>query len=122
MALPDPVTVAAAAPNPEIKLGVTAFPGFGSKRIDLNNGGYQSVINHTTLKSGVKHYVQLLLTKDATDPYGAVTKQVVASVSLTINRPAFGFTDTEMINLVKAHTDLIADSEVTVAKLLLNQS
>lgn len=122
MALPDPVTVAAAAPNPQIKLGTIQVDGYGSKRIDLNSGGYQSLINHSYLKTGTKHYLQLLLTKDATDPYSSLTKAVTASVSLTINTPLFGFSNTDMVNLHKAFTDLVASSDVTVLKLLQFQS
>lgn len=122
MSLADPITVAAASPNPEIKLAVIQLDGYGSKRLDTNSGGYQSLISHSYLKTGTKHYLQLLLTKDAVDPYSGLTKSMTASVSLTINRPLFGFTDTDMVNLAKAHTDLIADSEVTIAKLLQFQS
>lgn len=122
MSLADPVTVAAASPNPELKLAIIQLDGYGSKRIDTNAGGYQSLINHSYLKTGTKHYLQLLLTKDAVDPYSGLTKSMTASVSLTINRPLFGFSDSDIVNLAKLHSDLIADSEVTVAKLLQFQS
>jgi hypothetical protein len=47
---------------------------------------------------------------------------VTASVSFTINRPVFGYTDAEMIALAKLLTDFRDDSEVTTARLLLLQA
>lgn len=120
--LVDPVTVVAAAPTPELKLAVVKADGYGSERTDINGGGYSTVINHTKTKTGNRHYVQLLLTKNATDPYSGLTKQVVASVSFTINRPSFGFLDADMVALAKALTDFRDDSEVTTARLLQFQS
>jgi len=122
MALPDPITVAAKTPNPEIKLGTVLFDGYGSTRLDLNKGGYRSVINHSKSKQGSKHYLQLLLSKNATDPYSGLVREMTASASFTINRPLFGFSDEDMIALAQAHFDLIQDSEVTVQKLLQFQS
>jgi hypothetical protein len=46
----------------------------------------------------------------------------VASASLTISRPGFGFTDAAIIALAKALTDYRDDSEVTTAKLIQFQS
>lgn len=120
--LADPVTVVAAAPTPELKLAVTKSDGYGSERVDTNGGGYSSIINHAKTKTGSRHYLQLLLTKNATDPYSGLVKSVTASVSFTINRPSFGFTDAEMIALAKALSDLRDDSEVTTARLLQFQS
>lgn len=120
--LADPVTVAAAAPTPEIKLAVSRSDGYGSERVDINGGGYSSIINHAKTKTGTRHYMQLLLTKNATDPYSSLTKEVVASVSFTINRPSFGFSDADMIALAKALSDFRDDTEVTTARLLQFQS
>lgn len=120
--LADPITVTAAAPTPEIKLAVVRSDGYGSERTDTNAGGYSSIINHSKTKTGTRHYLQLLLTKNATDPYSGLTRQVVASVSFTINRPSFGFADADMVALAKALTDLRDDSEVTTARLLQFQS
>jgi hypothetical protein len=51
-----------------------------------------------------------------------LVKKQVASVSLTISRPSFGFTDAAMVALAKALTDFRDDAEVTTAKLLQFQS
>lgn len=119
--LADPITIAANSPNPEIKLAMIRQDGYGSERNDTNDGGYSTIINHSTGKSGDRHYLQLILKKTATDLNGLV-KAVQASVSLSIARPVFGFTDTDIINLVKAFTDTLADAEVTPAKLIQFQS
>jgi hypothetical protein len=119
--LVDPITVAASSPNPELVLAIVNQDGFGTERRDLNNGGYTLKINHGKLKDGERHYVQLLLAKDVTDPYTAVVRRKEASVSLSLSIPV-GFTNTEAINLVKMLLDTIADSEVTTTKLVQWQS
>lgn len=119
--LVDPVTVAAAAPNPELKLAIVNQDGFGSERRDLNDGGYTLKINHGKLKDGERHYIQLLLAKDVTDPYTAIVRRKEASVSLSTSLP-IGFTTTEGVNLIAALLATVADSEVTTTKLLQWQS
>lgn len=123
--LPDPVTVAAAAPTPALSLAVISSDGLGSERVDTGGGGYSTVINHVKAKKAGnpdKHYVQILKRVTAVDPYSTLTKDVVASASLTINRPAFGFTDADMVALTKALFDFVYDTEVTPLKLLQFQS
>jgi len=121
--LPDPVTIAAAAPTPALVFTTVKSDGYGSERVDTGGNGYTVIINHTRPKGGGdKHYVQMLQTVNATDPYSGLVKKQVASVSLTISRPSFGFTDAAMVALAKALTDFRDDSEVTTAKLLQFQS
>jgi hypothetical protein len=119
--LADPITVAASSPNPEIKLAIVNQDAYGTERRDTNNGGYSTKINHAKLKDGDRHYLQLLLDKDVTDPYTSLVrrKQMSASISFTVPQ---GFTPTEAENLVKALVDTLNDSEVTSAKLLQWQS
>lgn len=120
--LADPVTVAAAAPTPELKLAVAKADGYGSERVDTGGNGYSTIINHQKTKNGTRHYVQIVQRKDATDPYSGLTRPMVASASFTINRPLFGFSDADLIALAKALTDFRDDSEVTTARLLQFQS
>lgn len=122
--LPDPVTVTAASPTPQLVFTVVKSDGYGSERVDTGGNGYSIVINHTRPKGGGdKHYVQMTQTLVATDPYNpGISKKQVASVSMTITRPAFGFTDAAMVALAKALTDFRDDSEVTTLKLLQFQS
>lgn len=121
--LPDPVTVAAASPTPALVFTLVKQDGYGSERVDSGGNGYTVIINHTRPKGGGdKHYVQMTQTVNATDPYSGLVKKQIASVSLTISRPSFGFTDAQMIALAKALTDFRDDSEVTTAKLLQFQS
>ena len=121
--LPDPVTIAAASPTPSLVLAVVKQDGYGSERVDTGGNGYTVITNHSRPKGGGdKHYVQMTQTLNATDPYSGLVKKQVASVSMTIVRPAFGFTDAAMVALAKALTDYRDDAEVTTAKLLQFQS
>lgn len=120
--LPDPITVAAASPNPSLVLAITRSDNYGSERVDTGGNGYVSIINHQKGKNGNKHYFQLVLSKDVTNPYTGTTSKQSASVSISISRPSFGFSDTDIVNLAKAHADTLADTEFTVAKLIQFQS
>lgn len=120
--LPDPVTIAADAPTPELKFVIRSVNGMTATRIDSNGNPYQIVINHSDNKVGAKHYLQVIQTKDAVNPYTSLTERCVASASLTINRPKFGFTDAEMVALAKLLTNFRDDTEVTTLRLLQYQS
>lgn len=120
--LPDPVTVAAAAPTPSLIFTIVRSDGYGSERVDTGGNGYTVIINHTKGKNGNRHYVQMTQTVNAIDPYTGLTRAQSASVSLSISRPPFGFTDAAIVALAKALTDFRDDSEVTTAKLIQFQS
>jgi hypothetical protein len=117
----DPITVAASSPNPELKLAIVNQDSYSTERRDLNDGGYTLKINHGKLKDGERHYIQLLLGKNITDPYTAVVRRKEASVSMSVSLP-LGFTTAEGVALIKALTETLADSEVTPTKLLQWQS
>lgn len=119
--LPDPVTIAASAPTPEMIFRVIKSDGYGSERV-TDDGIYRTVINHQSTKAGERHYVRLSETKDATNPYTGGTSKQEASVSLAIAIPAFGWTLAQKVALVKALTDFIADAEVTSTKIIQFQS
>lgn len=120
--LADPITIAAASPTPELKFAIRSLSGMTATRIDTNGNPYSVVINHSDNKVGAKHYLQVLQTKDAVNPYTGLTEKVVASVSITINRPRFGFSDADMVALSKLVSDIRDDSEVTTLRLLQYQS
>jgi len=121
--LADPVTIAAASPTPSLVLAVVKSDGYGSERVDTGGNGYSVITNHTKNKGGgSRHYVQMTQSVDAVDPYSGLTKKQNASVSITVNRPGFGFTDAAIIALMKAITDYRDDSEVTSARLIQFQS
>lgn len=121
--LPDPVTVAAASPTPALVFAIIKQDGYGSERVDTGGNGYSVVINHSkNAKTGNRHYVQMTLTKNATNPYSGLVQSVKASVSLSISRSVFGFTDADIVALAKALTDFRDDSEVTTTKLIQFQS
>lgn len=121
--LADPVTVAAAAPTPALTFTIVKQDGYGSERVDSGGNGYTVVINHQRTKAGGdRHYVQMTKTVNAVDPYSGLTKKQVASVSLTISRPSFGFSDADMVALCKALTDFRDVGSVTTNRLLQFQS
>lgn len=120
--LPDPITIAAAAPTPALVWTVIRSDGYGSERIDSGGNPYRLTINHAQNKSGNRHYLRVAQTVDAVNPYSGLTQPKVATASLSISRPDFGFTDAEMVALVKALTDTLFDTEVTTAKILQLQS
>jgi len=120
--LADPITVAANAPNPALSFSTTKADGYGSQRVDGNLGGYDLTISHTPGKTTSRHYVKLTKGKDAVDPYTGQTRRVTESISLSIVQPSFGFTNSEVADLWKAFKDTVDDADVTIARLLLNQS
>jgi hypothetical protein len=120
--LPDPVTVTAAAPTPQLTFALVKQDGYGSERRDAANG-YTVITNHSFQKGGGdKHYLQMQKTVIAPDPLTGVSRKQTASVSLTMVRPAFGFTDADFVALAKALIDYRDDSEVTTLKLIQFQS
>jgi hypothetical protein len=121
--LVDPVTIAAASPTPGLVFAITKSDGYGSERVDTGGNGYTVITNHSKPKGGGdKHYVQVTQTLNATNPYTGLTQKQTASVSMTIVRPAFGFTDAALIALAKLLSDYRDDTEVTTARLIQFQS
>jgi hypothetical protein len=120
--LPDPVSVAADSPIPAYTFTKLKQDGYGSEYVEASTG-ISVVINHSKNKAGgTRHYVQMTQPVDAADPYSGITRRQTASVSISISRPAFGFTDTVLAQLVKSLTNFVYDTEVTPAKLLQLQS
>lgn len=123
MALPDPVTVAASSPTPELVFVKTKFDGYGSEYIDNAGLGFKVIINHTQVKGGgTRHYVQVTQEKSYADPSTGLTRKAVGSASFSLSRPPGGFTGAEISALGKLLTDFRDDTEVTMAKLILLQS
>lgn len=119
--LPDPLSVAASAPNPAFDFSVVRSDGYGSERVDAGSGK-TLVINHQRGKNGARHYVKLTGVVDATNPYTGLTQSQTANVSLSVSVPPFGFDETAMVNLIKALLDTLNDADFTSTKLLRFQS
>jgi len=117
----DPLPVAASSPNPAYSFSVIKTDGYGSERRDTTTG-LILVINHDRGTKADRHYVNLKLTKDATNPYTGVVSKQTMTASLSVAVPSFGFTETEAVNHIKALMDTIADSDFTTLKLLQFQS
>lgn len=119
--LPDPVTVVASSPNPELVLPVVRSDGYGSERRTAD-GQYKVVINHTTSKTGERHFVRIDQTKDATDPYTSALVKRTSFCYVVMDFANFGWSAADKAALYKALVDFIADSEVTPAKIIQFQS
>jgi hypothetical protein len=118
---PDPIAVDADAPNPALNLSVIRSDGYGAERRDAA-GLYGLIINHSTSKNGDRHYLKISKTVDATNPYNDLVSPQSASISISVSKPAFGFTDAEVGNLWTALQDVLASDGVDFAGLLAFQS
>jgi len=119
--LNDPVAVDASAPNPALNFAVIRSDGYGAERRDAG-GLYGLIINHSTSKSGDRHYVKVTKTIDATNPYNSLVSPQSASVSVSISRPAFGFTDSDVEALYKLIVDTIASDDAGIDNIVGFQS
>lgn len=119
--LADPLVVAASAPNPAYSFAAIKIDGYGSERRDTGTG-LTLIINHEKGKSGDRHYVKVSSTKDAVNPYTGLNQKQSASVSLSVSVPPFGYTETDMVNMIKSLLDTLADSDFTTVRLLQFQS
>jgi hypothetical protein len=115
--LPDPIAVDADSPNPALSFVMIRQDGLGSERRDAG-GVYACTINHSTSKNGDRHYVKVVKTVDATNPYTGLVSPKSASVSVSLSKPAFGFTDADLANLYKALVDTIASDDVGIDRVI----
>lgn len=124
MSLPDPFTIAARTPTPALVMAVTKpTPKLnGMIRVDAT-GAYEVTITHDRdKKTGERHVVRIQETKDATNPYTGGLSRQSAFAAITFAFPSFGWDATQKTALVNALIDVIQDTEVTIAKLLQDQS
>lgn len=122
MALIDPIAVAASAPTPALTFSVIKRDGYGAERRDIANG-YGLTFNHSeSPTNGNRHYMKVTQVKDAVNPYTGGTSKQTATVSISASFPAFGWDATAKAALVKALTDTLADSDVTIAKFVAFES
>jgi hypothetical protein len=116
--LSDPITIVASAPTPALTLNRIQSDGYGAIYSDVTNG-YNLTVSHALPgKTGERHYAKLEQVLNATDPYTGGTSKQTASVSVSWSFPAFGWDGSTKAALIKALQDIIADADVTVAKLL----
>lgn len=121
--LADPISIAANAPTPALVFKVVKADGYGSERRDAA-GVYSLIITHEDGKgkSANRHYVKISETKDAVNPYTGGTSKQTATVSLSVSRPAFGWTTANIVDLIEALMDTINDAEFTPTNLVNFQS
>jgi len=120
--LVDPIAVAANSPNPALTFAVVSYTGEGSERRDVANGYFLNFSHSSSAKTGERHYMQLKQTLTATNPITGGNSIQTASVSLSVSIPSFGWTTAAKVALVQALLDTLADSDVTIAKLIGFQS
>jgi len=120
--LVDPIPVAASAPNPAYSFAITKMDGYGSERRDTATGLTLTITHQKRGANGDRHYIKLTSSLDAVNPYSGLTQRQVATVSMSITVPSFGFSEASMVNLMKALQDTLADSDVTAVKILQFQS
>lgn len=114
----DPIGIAADSPTPALSFSVVSYTPDGADRKDVPNG-YGLTFKHSqSATKGERHYMQLTQTVSATNPLTGGTSLQTASVSLSVSIPSFGWTQAQKAALVKALTDTLADSDVTIAGLL----
>jgi len=121
--LADPISVAANAPTPALVFKVVKSDGYGSERRDAG-GIYSLIITHEDGKGKTanRHYVKISETKDAVNPYTGGTSKQTATVSLSVSRPAFGWTTANIVDLIEALFDTVNDAEFTPTSLVSFQS
>jgi hypothetical protein len=115
----DPIPVGASAPNPAYSFGMIKTDGYGSARRDASTG-LELTFNHVkgNGKANDRHYMQLVKTIIATNPYTSLQQTQSLSASISITVPPFGFSETDVINHVKGLLDTLADADVTVTGLI----
>lgn len=118
---PDPIVVAADAPNPAYNFSVIRSDGYGAERRDPL-GLVGLVINHSTSKNGDRHYIQIRKTVDSTNPYNGLVSPQSATISISVSKPPFGFTDVQVGDLWTALMDTLTATDVSFADLLAFQS
>lgn len=114
--LADPIAIDARSPTPALSLSVLQSDGFASVRGDIVNNVIVKMSHSSPLDSGTKgerHYLNVSQTKTATNPYTGGDSKQVASASLSVSVPAFGWTLAEKLALIAILTDILADSQVT---------
>lgn len=115
--LTDPIAVDANAPTPALSFAMIRTDGYGSERRD-DGGVYALTINHSTSKSGDRHYVKVTSTVNATNPYNGLISPQSASVSVSIAKPAFGFDDAALVALYQALLDTIASPDAGIERII----
>lgn len=120
--LNDPIAVAVnGSYHPALSFDLIRTDGYGAERRDAA-GLYGLIINHSTGKNGDRHYVKLTKTVNATNPYSGLVSPQSASISVSVAKPAFGFTDAEMFDLWIAAVDTIACSDAGMVNIIGFQS
>lgn len=116
MSITDPLVIGAAAPTPALNFAVVdRSKPYQSDRQDAG-GVYANTFSHQLARSGAKkHYIKVTQTKIATSPITALDSKQVASCSVSISVPAYGFTEADITALYELIDDTVRAA--TLAKI-----
>lgn len=116
--LTDPIAVAVSAPNPAFSFTRIGWSGQTSEWRDSVNGYVLSMNHSMPLNGAEKHYVKLSQYITAVNPITGGSSYQVATASLAVSIPAFGWTASTKAGLIKALIDLLNDAEFTQARFI----
>lgn len=115
MALADPqsVTTDVAYTLPRIKTGDT------SAEYATSDGTKSLLVSHQVVRGRRRSLIKVQTKKVSTDPLTDVKSEIGAVVNISIDRPSVGFTETELLQLVKgAFTWGTASTDANLKKTL----
>lgn len=115
----DPIACAGTTPVTSWKRVRT--DGYGAEYLDVGTG-ITAIVNHTKTKAGVRHYLQLAEKKQAVDPLTGTTKEVIATCSVSLFVPTFGWTEAQAAALYALLVGVIADGDVTINRIIQGES
>jgi hypothetical protein len=113
----DPLT--AKANNTDVSFAKTSL-GVGSSEFSYND--YKVIVKQNTTAARFRREIRFTQNKIAADPITAVNAQKGASAYIVVDEPRNGFTDAELIQLVKDLADFVTRSTAAnSAKLMLGE-
>lgn len=115
MALPDPqsITLSAAVSLPRVQTDPMASMYMAADKTA------QLQVRQATPKNRRRTYLQLSRRKISTDVLTDVKSYISASISVSIDRPEVGFTESELIELVTGITTWLTESANAKSKRVL---
>lgn len=121
MSITDPLAISAASPTPALSFAVTdRSKPFQADRSDAG-GEYAMTVSHSSQKNGTaRHYIKVTDTVIATSPVTGLDSKQIASLSVSIVVPPFGFDTAAITALYELMDDVIRAA--TLVKILNNES
>lgn len=112
------IAVAANSPTPALNFTLVSQADLGATRLDVPNQRTLTINHARPVNKPEKHYMQIQQQVSAVNPLTGGTSLQTASVSISVQIPSFGWTQTDKVALVQSILDTLGDSQVTIAGLL----